>query len=291
MKDDFKQMPGNEYYSESEDRIVEENFKQKKVDKFAKKYLIWQAICSCGEPKAARKRESSYNMQFDDELPAELLEVTEVNEEVVEIEPQQDNFDIGEQFDPDDAPIVIAVVKAFFQGFTVDDGELRPYEDPNNFEFNASVGESEIPDELWERGVRKVTYEDYRHLSYYANDETGPPQDSFDVVEQFKADDAHGELRVRGHLEVRRILERMTSEAIIALLRDSRCSTSFLAWFGNNPLLSSRAGLVCGEQHRLCDQRLQPSKLSRAEKHRTLLDKTQSSRQEEIVGRHKFDFF
>lgn len=48
-KADFKQMPGNEHYSEREGRPVDEQYKRKKVDKFAKKYLIWQAICSCGK--------------------------------------------------------------------------------------------------------------------------------------------------------------------------------------------------------------------------------------------------
>lgn len=118
-----------------------------------------------------------------------------MNEEE-EMMPPQDNFDVGEQFDPDDAPSVIAVVKAFSQGFTVDDGELRPYEDPENREFFDSVDKSEVPDELLERGVTEVNYEDYRHESYYANDETEITyEDAQSEIYVDLPQDAHGEFR------------------------------------------------------------------------------------------------
>jgi hypothetical protein len=39
-------MPGQEFCSSRHDTFVDDKFKSKYVDKFAKKYLIWQAICS-----------------------------------------------------------------------------------------------------------------------------------------------------------------------------------------------------------------------------------------------------
>ena len=48
VKADFQQMPGQNYYSVRKGRTVDDKFKKKKVNKYAEKYLIWQAICSCG---------------------------------------------------------------------------------------------------------------------------------------------------------------------------------------------------------------------------------------------------
>lgn len=48
VKADFKQIPGQQFYSAKKRGLVAENFKIKKLDKFPKKYLIWQAICTCG---------------------------------------------------------------------------------------------------------------------------------------------------------------------------------------------------------------------------------------------------
>ena len=48
LKCDFQQMPGQEFYSRRVGKFVDNKFKCKYVDKFAKKYMIWQAICSCG---------------------------------------------------------------------------------------------------------------------------------------------------------------------------------------------------------------------------------------------------
>lgn len=45
---DFSQLPGQEFYSATERGKVAEEFRTKKKTKFPKKYLIWQAICSCG---------------------------------------------------------------------------------------------------------------------------------------------------------------------------------------------------------------------------------------------------
>lgn len=59
-------------------------------------------------------------------------------------------------------------VKVFSQGFTVDDGELRPYEDPKNREFFESITKNEIPAELRKQGrtLVHVNVEDHLHESY-----------------------------------------------------------------------------------------------------------------------------
>lgn len=46
---DFSQLPGQEYYTATSRGDVEEEFRTKRKSKFPKKFLIWQAICSCGE--------------------------------------------------------------------------------------------------------------------------------------------------------------------------------------------------------------------------------------------------
>lgn len=46
---DFKQIPGPQFYSYVYGRRVNNKFKYIKRDKFAKKYLVWMAICSCGK--------------------------------------------------------------------------------------------------------------------------------------------------------------------------------------------------------------------------------------------------
>lgn len=48
VKGDFQQLPGNEYYVARVRGGVNKIFKYKKLDKFAKKYMVWQAICTCG---------------------------------------------------------------------------------------------------------------------------------------------------------------------------------------------------------------------------------------------------
>lgn len=48
LKCDFQQIPDQEFNSRRVGKVVDYKFKQKYVDKFAKKYMIWQAICSCG---------------------------------------------------------------------------------------------------------------------------------------------------------------------------------------------------------------------------------------------------
>jgi UBX domain-containing protein 1 len=55
-------------------------------------------------------------------------------------------------------------VKVYRQGFTVDDGELRPYEDPRNREFFESITRNEIPAELRKQGKSMVHVNVENHL-------------------------------------------------------------------------------------------------------------------------------
>lgn len=49
IKGDFKQIPGQEFYTSLSRVDAPEECKLKKRSKFPKKYLLWQAICSCGK--------------------------------------------------------------------------------------------------------------------------------------------------------------------------------------------------------------------------------------------------
>lgn len=55
-------------------------------------------------------------------------------------------------------------VKVYRQGFTVDDGDLRPYEDPRNREFFESITRNEIPAELRKQGKSMVHVNVENHL-------------------------------------------------------------------------------------------------------------------------------
>ena len=48
VKFDYGQMPGHEYYTVKEGRTVSEAYMYRRTEKFAKKALVWQAICTCG---------------------------------------------------------------------------------------------------------------------------------------------------------------------------------------------------------------------------------------------------
>lgn len=67
---------------------------------------------------------------------------------------------------PDECDTV--TVKVYCQGFTVDDGELRLYEDPKNREFFESITRNEIPAELRKQGraMVHVNVEDHLHENY-----------------------------------------------------------------------------------------------------------------------------
>ena len=46
---DFSQLPGQDFYVADERGNVQEEYRTKKQTKFPKKFLVWQAICSCGK--------------------------------------------------------------------------------------------------------------------------------------------------------------------------------------------------------------------------------------------------
>lgn len=47
--EDFQQLPGLAFYSAMARNATAEYFRTKKASKFPKKYLVWQAICTCGK--------------------------------------------------------------------------------------------------------------------------------------------------------------------------------------------------------------------------------------------------
>jgi transposase len=51
--EDFKQLPGLAFYTAMAKNAVAEHFKTKKLSKFPKKHLVWQAICTCGKKSRA----------------------------------------------------------------------------------------------------------------------------------------------------------------------------------------------------------------------------------------------
>lgn len=59
-------------------------------------------------------------------------------------------------------------VKVWRQGFSVDDGELRPYDDPRNKEFFDCIMRNEIPPEFRKKGARTVhlNVEDHLHEEF-----------------------------------------------------------------------------------------------------------------------------
>lgn len=48
VKNDFKQLPGKTFYVATAKHALEKKYRQVAMKKFAKKHLVWQAICSCG---------------------------------------------------------------------------------------------------------------------------------------------------------------------------------------------------------------------------------------------------
>ena len=49
VKMDFKQIPGQCYYASKVRGNVRDKYKYVMTDKFPKKLMIWQALCSCGK--------------------------------------------------------------------------------------------------------------------------------------------------------------------------------------------------------------------------------------------------
>lgn len=69
---------------------------------------------------------------------------------------------------PEDKPRDV-MLRMWKTGFTVDDGELRPYEDPINAEFLTSIKRSEVPLELIRQargGEVYINMADHRHEDY-----------------------------------------------------------------------------------------------------------------------------
>ncbi|XP_070134495.1 NSFL1 cofactor p47 [Drosophila bipectinata] len=61
----------------------------------------------------------------------------------------------------------VVVLKLWSQGFSIDGGELRHYDDPQNKEFLETVMRGEIPQELLEMGrMVNVDVEDHRHEDF-----------------------------------------------------------------------------------------------------------------------------
>ena len=54
-------MPGQEFYSATQRGGVKERFRTKKKSKFPSKFLVWQAICSCGLRSASFVTSGSIN--------------------------------------------------------------------------------------------------------------------------------------------------------------------------------------------------------------------------------------
>lgn len=86
-------------------------------------------------------------------------------------------------------------VKVYRQGFTVDDGELRPYDDPKNKEFFECIMRKEIPAEFRKQGARMVhlNVEDHLHDEFVKK---GPT---------FKAFTGSGHTLVRFFVTIQRI--------------------------------------------------------------------------------------
>lgn len=60
----FAQLPGQEFYTAKERGGVEEQFRTKLQSKFPKKFLVWQAICSCGQRSASFVTSGTINSEI-----------------------------------------------------------------------------------------------------------------------------------------------------------------------------------------------------------------------------------
>lgn len=60
----FSQLPGQEFYVSKGRGNVAKQFRTKKKTKFPKKFLVWQAICSCGERSRAFVTSGSINSEI-----------------------------------------------------------------------------------------------------------------------------------------------------------------------------------------------------------------------------------
>jgi len=82
----------------------------------------------------------------------------------------------GAQAKADDKPRDV-MLRMWKTGFTVDGGELRPYEDPGNSEFLQSIRRSEVPIELIREargGEVYINMADHRHEDYVPKKQARP---------------------------------------------------------------------------------------------------------------------
>lgn len=61
---DFSQLPGQEFYTADSRGNVEEQFRVKKQSKYPKKFLVWQAICTCGKRSSIFIAQGSINSEI-----------------------------------------------------------------------------------------------------------------------------------------------------------------------------------------------------------------------------------
>lgn len=64
IKADFRQLPGPKFYTAQERLGVADKYKFIKLDKFGKKMMIWQAICSCGLKSEPLVTTSTFDSKF-----------------------------------------------------------------------------------------------------------------------------------------------------------------------------------------------------------------------------------
>lgn len=64
VKTDFHQIPGQEFFTCANKFNIEEKYKQKKLSKFAGKFLVWQAICTCGRRSQSFVTKGTMNQEI-----------------------------------------------------------------------------------------------------------------------------------------------------------------------------------------------------------------------------------
>ncbi|CAL4068621.1 unnamed protein product, partial [Meganyctiphanes norvegica] len=89
---------------------------------------------------------------------------------------ESDHQEIPDSRLPEDKPRDV-MLRMWKTGFTVDGGELRPYEDPGNAEFLTSIRRSEVPQELIREargGEVYINMADHRHEDYVPKKKNRP---------------------------------------------------------------------------------------------------------------------
>jgi len=84
-------------------------------------------------------------------------------------DPTEQNEAHGADSQPEQPPPSLMVLKMWRDGFSVDDGPLRKYDDPENEEFLASINRGEVPREivrLARGGEAHLNMEDHRNEEF-----------------------------------------------------------------------------------------------------------------------------